>query len=360
MPIFVVDVNRPTLFGAPQSIINLHTLASYNAHIYDGCEFGCAYCAGWSTMPRSLNESIRLMPEIARRARAELQHIDQRAVIGLTELSDPYQPAEQHYHRTRSVLHVLAEVAQPVTIMTKSTHVLDDAELILHIHQRAFAMVIVTVISHVEAVQARLEERCDTTRTRLETVTQLKKLGIPVGVALQPLIPYLNDTDYALKNLLNMIAAAGADFVYWDYLMMPNQRHRIRINETMVRVSNNPPAFLRELYREQPTVDATYRRERDQYIVQQCDMLRLPLQLPYARFAQRLRSQDAVCAVLLQLAHRDALQGREMLATHGVRLAECINAGERPMQELQRHAHYNELRPVLVHAGWGDTNTHMV
>ena len=359
MPIFVVDTNRTALFGTAQQMPNPHTLARYATHIYEGCEFGCAYCSGWS-LPRPLNESVRLVADIARKAHHELATIPRQHVVGLTELSDPYQPAEQQYRRTRAVLRVLAEHAQPVTIMTKSQRVLDDAELLVHIAQRSFAMVIVSVVSHVVAVQHRLEDRCDSTLARLEIVQQLKKLGIPVGVALQPLIPFLNDTDYAITQLLGLIALSGADFVYWDYLTMPNQRHRARIADTMIRVSEYPPAFLRDVYRGRAEVDATYRQERDAYIVQQCDALHLPLALPITRYAAHVDAQQALQICLLQLAFRDRMLSRGVLADQGEHYARQLATGVIDVQDVTRYAHYNTIRPLLVQAGFVADNTRMV
>lgn len=359
MPIFVVDTNRTELFGAALPTPNPHTMAAYATHIYEGCEFGCAYCSGWS-QPRPLNESVRLVAEIAHKAHTELASMPRQHVVGLTEISDPYQPAEQQYRRTRAVLRVLAEYAQPVTIMTKSQHVLDDAELLVHIAQRSFAMVIVSVVSHVVAVQQRLEDRCESTMARLDTVYQLKKLGIPVGVALQPLIPYLNDTDYAITQLLGLIAMSGADFVYWDYLVMPNQRHRTRIADTMTRVSEYPPAFLRDIYRDRAQIDATYRQERDAFIVQQCDMLHLPLALPPARYASRVDARQALQICLLQLAYRDRMLSRGVLAAHGAQLAAQVANSDVDGQTFASYAHYSTIHPLLVQAGLVADNTRMV
>ena len=105
------------------------------------------------------------MPDIAPAASAELATINRRAVIGLTAESDAYQPAEQHYRRTRSVLRVLAAHGQPTVIMTKSPHVVDDIELLTEIHQRSLALVMVTVMSHVVDVQNKLEDKNFSTET---------------------------------------------------------------------------------------------------------------------------------------------------------------------------------------------------
>ena len=127
--------------------------------------------------------------------------------------------------------------------------------------------------------------------------------------------------------MLDLIADAGADFVYWDYLTISNQRHRSRLGDAMVRVNQYRPAFLRELYDNRETIEPRYRSERDHFIVDTCDSLYLPLALPYQRFFKRLNPRDEVVAVLLQLAYRDRMVGRDMLAIQGNALAERVVAG---------------------------------
>jgi DNA repair photolyase len=349
MPLFVVDVNRTQLFGAPLPRIDAHTLASYASHIYEGCEFGCNYCDGWGRHLRPYNEQIRLMPDIAHAASAELATIDRRAVIGLTAESDAYQPAEQHYRRTRSVLRVLAEHGQPTVIMTKSPHVVDDIELLTEIHQRSLAMVMVTVMSHVVDVQNKLEDKNISTVDRFTTISQLKRAGIPVGVVIQPLIPYLNDTDYALSRLIEMSVAAGADFVHWDYIYTLNQRHRNRVYEALARIGNYPPSYMRNLYRDGMTIDPAYQQERNASLTRMCDDAKLPVHPPYAMFAQRLDPRNELELVILHQARRDMLQGRATLATIGQTLAARIAAGEMPLQELHHYAHYMLIRPAIQH-----------
>lgn len=346
MPLFLVDVNRPSLFGSPLPTIDDATMARVHTHIYDGCEFGCAYCAGWGTNARPLNESIRMMPHIAERAKAELSQFGPDDVIGLVAESDPYQPAEQRFRRTRSVLTVMAETPHPVVIMTKSPTVLEDVELLQHIHERRFAMVVVTLVSHTPDIQHKLEDKVASSTQRLALVSALKKHGIPVGVALMPLIPYINDTDYALRLVLQQIAAAGADFVYWDYLRMPNMRHRNRMNDEMIRVGNYPISYLRELYTDGPEIDQRYRRERNAAIFQHCDDARMAVRLPYALFRGRFGAAFTVSQIIAQQASRDTLQGRDVLAQQGNALAEAVRRGEWPQERLKNHPAYALFRDV--------------
>lgn len=349
MPMFVVDVHRANLFGSPLARIDAITLARYTSHIYEGCEYGCNYCDGWGRHLRPFNEQIRLMPEIANVAMSELATIHRSAVIGLTAESDAYQPAEQLYHRTRSVLRVLADCGQPTVIMTKSQHVVDDIELLTQIHQHSFAMVMVTIISHMPEVQSKLEDKNVATIERLATVTRLKKAGIPVGVVIQPLIPHLNDTDYAFMRLVEMIVAAGADFVHWDYVNVLNQRHRNRLFEALARIGNYPPRYMSTLYHEGKTIDRPYEKERNLALTRICDDAKLPVHPPYSVFAKRLDPRDELELVISHQVRRDRLQNRDLSVSIGEMLATHIAEGAFSVQELRNYAHFLQIRPAVLH-----------
>ncbi len=297
---------------------------------------------------RSLTESVRMMPAIAMRAQAELATMHRDDVIGLTADSDPYQPAETTYRRTRHVLQMCVEAQHPVVIMTKSPLVLHDIDLIQQLHHDRFAMVIVTIISHNNDVQSRFEHKSPSTEERLALVRQLKRYDIPVGVALQPLIPYVNDTDYALRRLLTMINDAGADYVYWDYLQIINSRHYQRINESLIWMGNYPPSYLRDLYGSEHVINQAYVSERNQVLLQLCDTLQIPVRLPFSAYANRFSVSRAVAFLLAQHASRDALMGRDVLAMQGRDLAQRVLMGDWPLSQLQKHPSYPIFQPLLA------------
>lgn len=340
MPVYLIDQNRPSVFGAPIAGIDDATLSQYHSAIYDGCEFGCDYCTGWSMSMRSLTESVRMMPNISIRAKAELATMHRDDVIGLIADSDPYQPAESTYLRTQHVLKACVEAQHPVVIMTKSPLVMDDIDLITQLHTDRFAMVIVTIISHNTDVQSRFEHKSPSTDDRLALIRKLKRHDIPVGVALQPLIPYVNDTDYALKRLLEMVSAAGADFVYWDYLRVVNSRHYQRINESLIWMGNYPPSYLRDLYGTDNVINQAYRNERNQVILELCDSFQLPIRLPFSYYATKFSRERSIAYLLAQHASRDDLMGRDVLAEQGRALAQRVFNGEWPMSVLQKHPSY--------------------
>ena len=68
-------------------------------------------------------------------------------------------------------------------------------------------------------------------------------------------------------------AEAGADFVVWDFLNIPSERHRARIGEMLARIGSYPPSYYRDLYGTQPLPDASYRANRDRELLARCDAL---------------------------------------------------------------------------------------
>ena len=102
-----------------QNEINDLSLATHYLRIYDGCEFGCPYCDGWSYADRPINESIRIAVDLPERLVEDLSHIQPEDIIGLV-FGEPYQPVEDHYRITRKALETLAARNRSCVILTKS------------------------------------------------------------------------------------------------------------------------------------------------------------------------------------------------------------------------------------------------
>lgn len=340
MPMMMVDINRQRLIGARLSLPDPVLLATHHANIYEGCEYGCVFCEGWANAQRPFNESVRMMGYLAEAAQRELATIPAHEIVALQGVSDPYQPAEHQFRRTQVMLKVMARLQRPVALMTRSVAVADDIPLLQHIHQHAFALVMVSVASHARDVAEILEPKCAPTSERLALVKRLREAGIPVGVMMSPLVPYLNDTDYALRMLLEQIQAAGALFVHWEYVRMPHQRVQERLIGAVMRTNGFSAAYLRDLYANTATVDARYAQERNHAVVQLCDELHLATHLPYTNFRGRLSLEHEIAMVLLHHAQRDEWYGRSTLASQARALASEVMNGTWHVSELQKHPCY--------------------
>jgi DNA repair photolyase len=315
--------------------------------VYDGCEFGCPYCDGWAYRFRPFNETVRIATDLPMLAEAELDTIDRGDLIGITALTDAYQPAEATYRLTRQLLRRLAERGQPCLILTKSQTVLEDLVLLEQINSQSLAIVMFTLLTTDPYLSTKLEDKVPAPALRLEAIAELKRAGIPVGVAFMPVIPYVTDTDYMLSTTLHAIAEAGADFIVWDYLYIPSVRHRARINDMLARIGSYPPSYYRDLYGSQPLPSASYRAERERELMARCDALNLPVRVPYQIYAGKLRPQNEAALLLKHTAYRDAVQGRAKIAALGHDLANLVYRGEATEQQLREHPLYPTLREIL-------------
>src|SRR5262245_37796760 len=189
---------------------------------YQGCEHGCVYCyARPSHAYRNLSPGIdfetRLFAKVnaAERLREELSRPGYRCeVISLGANTDPYQPIEKEHRITRSILEVCAEFNQPVGIVTKNAMVERDLDILAPMARKNLAAVHVSCNNLDHDLARRLEPRCSAPARRLQAMKRVSEAGVPVGVLVAPVIPFL--TDAQIEPVLEAAwehGARGAGYV---------------------------------------------------------------------------------------------------------------------------------------------------
>jgi len=194
---------------------------------YKGCEHGCIYCFARPThsflgMSPGLDFETRIFskPDAAALLREELRRPGYRCeVMALGSNTDPYQPAEREHKITRSVLEVLAEHGHPVGIVTKSSLVLRDLDILSAMAARNLAGVMISITTLNGELARRMEPRAASPARRLATIRSLSEAGVPVGVLSSPMIPGLNDTE--LESILRAAAESGAVSAGYTILRLP-------------------------------------------------------------------------------------------------------------------------------------------
>jgi DNA repair photolyase len=141
------------------------------------------------------------------------------STIALGTNTDPYQPAERDRRITRQILEVLADFSHPASIVTKSSLVERDADILEGMARKNLVRVTISVTSLDKALKRRLEPRTAGPARRLETIRTLTARGIPTGSLVAPVIPGLND--HEIENIVAAVAAAGADCAGYILLRLP-------------------------------------------------------------------------------------------------------------------------------------------
>jgi DNA repair photolyase len=193
---------------------------------YRGCEHGCIYCYArpthsWLNLSPGLDFETRLIAKrgIADVLARELAHPGYRpATIAVGTATDAYQPIERDLRLTRSVLEVLHQAAHPVSLVTKSSGVERDIDLLAPMAARGMAGVFITLTTLDAALARRLEPRAAAPHRRLRTIRTLSDAGIPVGVSLAPHIPFLTED---MEQVLDAAREAGARSAFYHVLRLP-------------------------------------------------------------------------------------------------------------------------------------------
>jgi DNA repair photolyase len=200
---------------------------SVSLNPYRGCEHGCIYCFARPThsylgLSPGLDFETRLYAkvnaaELLRRELASPSYVADAIALGVN--TDAYQPCDRKLQLTRQVLEVLHECQHPVGLITKSSLIERDIDLLstMASKQQAVAAVTITTLDH--DISRTLEPRAASPKRRLQTIRRLSDAGIPVSVSIAPIIPFV--TDQELENVLAAAADAGATGAGYTVLRLP-------------------------------------------------------------------------------------------------------------------------------------------
>jgi DNA repair photolyase len=190
----------------------------YTINAYRGCSHACSYCFARPThdylglgIGEDFERKIVVKVNAVERLRAEL--VPRRwpgHAIAMGTNTDPYQRAEGKYHLTRGLVSALTEAANPFSILTKSTLILRDLDLLAEAARRTAVSVNLSIGTLDEAVWQLTEPGAPHPRRRMEAVARLNAAGIGCGVLMGPIIPGLSDREDQLAAVVDAAVEAGA------------------------------------------------------------------------------------------------------------------------------------------------------
>lgn len=193
---------------------------------YRGCEHGCIYCFARPThsylnLSPGLDFETKLIAkrnlvEVLRRELSRKSYRPSHLAIGTA--TDCYQPIERELRITRSVIELLSEANHPFGLVTKSSAVERDLDLIAPAAARGLAAVYVTVTTLDGDLARKLEPRAAAPHRRLRTIRTLAEAGVPVGVSVAPQIPFVTED---MEQVLEAAWEAGARSAFYTMIRLP-------------------------------------------------------------------------------------------------------------------------------------------
>ncbi len=227
-------VRRTTVtIEKPKSILTRNTSPDIgfdrSINPYRGCEHGCIYCFARPThayhdLSPGVDFESRLFvkPDAAKLLHAALSRPGYEVrPIALGTNTDPYQPIEEHWRVTRSILELLLETKHPFTITTKSDRVLRDLDIVSAAAKLGLAAVAMSVTSLDPKIHRTLEPRAPAPRKRLAAIRALAAAGVPTHVAIAPVVPQI--TDHEIESIVAAAAEAGAMSGFFLPVRLPHE-----------------------------------------------------------------------------------------------------------------------------------------
>ncbi len=286
-------------------------LTKYSMNIYRGCQHNCVYCDGQSEKYRvegDFESEIEVKvnaPELAEKEFARIaRQTEKPGYIGIVGgVSDAYQPVEIEYQLTRQILQKIDKYNFPVMVLTKSTLIERDIDLLQKINQKSGAIVGMSFSSVDDEVGKIFEPGVAPPSERLQTLDKLKKAGIRCGIFLMPVIPFITDTWEKMNAVFEQAARLHLDFVVFGGMTLKGGRQADKFYGVMSRHYPELQTEYAMIYKGSQYGSATdgYYQSLNPPLLKLSEIYQMPLRIPVHKTDSQFSLNDKVTILLEQI-----------------------------------------------------------
>ncbi len=198
----------------------------YTMNIYRGCQHQCIYCDSRSECYQIENfADILVKSNAIERLEDELPRKRKKGVVCTGSMSDPYQPLEKKLRLSRKALEVLAKHEFPVHTMTKNKLVVRDKDVLQEV-SKVYAAVSFSITTVEDELGKKVEPGSSLPSERLDAMKELADAGIYTGVTMMPVLPFIEDGENQVREMVDAFQKHGAQYVlpYFGLTMRDRQR----------------------------------------------------------------------------------------------------------------------------------------
>lgn len=199
----------------------------YNMNIYKGCCHGCIYCDSRSECYHVDNfDRVRAKENALEIIRNDLRRKVKKGVIGTGAMSDPYNPFEKELCLTRHALELVNAFEFGIAIATKSPLITRDTDVLKEIGEHSPVLCKITITTADDALAAKVEPGAAASSERFSALSVLKEQKIFAGILLMPVLPFIEDNEGNILQIVRRAAECGCDFIYPSFGMTLRQNQR--------------------------------------------------------------------------------------------------------------------------------------
>lgn len=200
---------------------------NYNMNIYKGCNHGCIYCDSRSDCYHVENfDQVRAKENALSLIYRDLKAKRKKGVVGTGAMSDPYNPFEKKLELTRGALELIDQFGFGVSIATKSDLVERDADILQNIKKHSPVLIKITITCYDDHLAGKIEANAPSPSKRFAAIKKLSDSGIFTGILMMPVLPFIEDNEENITEIIRLAHENGARFIYaaFGVTLRMNQR----------------------------------------------------------------------------------------------------------------------------------------
>jgi len=226
----IKEINSKTVLRKYKKIDSWF-ISRYGFNLYRGCNHNCVYCDGRNekyNIHDNFGQEVVVKVNAIDVLRREIDPSRRRKPMSKCFImcgggvGDSYQPIEKDYKLTKKALELMYEFNYPISLLTKSTLVERDIDIIKKINQNSKAIVSFSFSSVDEQISSIFEPGVPSPNERLDVIKSLKKEGIFCGMFLLPVLPFITDSYEMIEDSIKNAKHAGVDFIIFGGMTLKN------------------------------------------------------------------------------------------------------------------------------------------
>ncbi len=296
-------------------------ISHYGMNLYRGCTHNCVYCDGRSEgyyVDGEFGEDVVVKVNAIEVLRRELDPKRKRTPFKRSFImvgggvGDSYQPVEEKYQLSRKALKLIYEYNFPVHMLTKSTLIKRDTDILKQINERNRAVVSCSFSSVNEKISAVFEPGVPPPDERLKMLGSFKSEGIACGMFLLPVIPFITDTQELIEGAVRKATEVGLDFVIFGGMTLKDGRQKDYFFNVLKKNYPELPVKYQNIYRASKWGEATvkYYSLINQAFNSIAKKYKMPRRIPLELYRDMLGENDLAVVILEHIDYILMLEGK--------------------------------------------------
>jgi len=296
-------------------------ISHYGMNLYRGCSHNCVYCDGRSEsyyVEGEFGKDVAVKVNAIEVLNRELDPTRKRTPFKRSFImvgggvGDSYQPIEKKFQLTRRALQIMYEHNFPVHMLTKSTLIERDIDILKKINERNRAIVSFSFSSVDDEISAIFEPGVPSPSERLRALTFFKSEGIACGMFLLPIIPLITDTSELIEAAVRKASEVGVDFIIFGAMTLKEGKQKEYFLNVVRRHQPELAVKFQDIYPGSKWGEAT--REYLSLLSGKFNSIarkyKIPKRMPAALYKDILSENDLVVVMLEHIDYLLKLEGK--------------------------------------------------